>query len=277
MSDTPATAPAWEALVEDGVPRLEVRWGSGSLVAGVTTSALNFGPHTDAPAREVTEAQRRFRAWAADRFEGLVGASQMHGARLFRADGLSIPERGPRSGPYALRLSSYDGFLSRTPGILLTIGVADCVPVILHAPGAGAVALLHAGWRGVAGGILSAGLAAMEREYGVASPDVEAWWGPAIGPCCFAVGEEVVTAIRATAAGPSTEAWARREGGGLRVDLRAALTTQAQAAGVPVAGIASSSACTACDPTYHSYRRARGGGGRMLAFAGRPREAGRPR
>ncbi|MFN2382967.1 MAG: laccase domain-containing protein, partial [Gemmatimonadota bacterium] len=123
---------------------------------------------------------------------------------------------------------------------------------------------------GVAAGILAAGLAALEREYGVAAWTVAAWWGPAIGPCCFAVGEEVVTAIGRTTAGPCG-AWALRDGGGLRVDLRAALTAQAQAVGVPETGILSSTACTACDATFHSYRRARGGGGRMLAYAGRPR------
>jgi hypothetical protein len=111
----------------------------------------------------------------------------------------------------------------------------------------------------------------MAREFGVAAEEIRAWWGPAIGPCCYPVGSEVVEALRATAAGASPEAWLSRDDeGATRVDLRAALTLQATALGVPSSAIASSPLCTACDARLHSYRRERGGGGRMLALAGYP-------
>jgi YfiH family protein len=280
----PATDSGEAAVATDGLPRLEHRGpgtpANGGAVAAVTTRPLNFGRDTESPAREVWAAHRALRRWAWPRFPLLVGATQVHGVRLFRADGLAVREEAP-TGPAALRLSGYDGFLTATPGVLLTVGVADCVPAFLAAPAAGALALLHAGWRGVAGGILERAVAEMAAAYGSGADELVVWWGPAIGPCCYPVGEEVVEAIRATSAGPSTGEWVERRdesgaaghprsGSRWRVDLRAALTRQAVAAGVPAAAVSASRRCTSCDPALHSYRGAGGGGGRMLAIAGRP-------
>jgi YfiH family protein len=235
----------------------------------VTGRELDFGRHTDTPAREVAAAYGALHAWAEDRFDVVVGGSQVHGARLFHADGVRVPEPDGRSGPAAVRVSGYDGFLASRPGVLLTVGVADCVPAFLAATGRPVVALLHAGWRGVAAGIVPRAVEAMARDYGVSAEEIRAWWGPAIGPCCYPVGREVVEALQATAAGTRREAWlSRDDGGGTRVDLRAALTVQAEAIGVGPSAIASSPLCTACDRRLHSYRRERGGGGRMLALAG---------
>lgn len=265
----------WIAVADDSLPRLEPeRAGRGGpdanpMVAAVTTRPLNFGRETDAPAHEVSAAHRALRGWAWPRFRLVVGASQVHGVRLFHADSVAIPEAAA-TGPAVLRLAGYDGFLTGTPGVLLTVGVADCVPAFLQAPGAGALALLHAGWRGVAAGILERAVAAMGTAYGTLPGDLLAWWGPAIGPCCYPVGEEVVEAIRSTSAGPATEGWVERGDGVWRVDLRAALSRQAAAEGIPAIGVRASSRCASCDPLLHSYRAAGGGGGRMLAIAGRP-------
>ena len=146
---------------------------------------------------------------------------------------------------------------------------SESMPAFLAAPSRGAVALLHAGWRGVAAEIVPRAVAALGSELGVEPSEIRAWWGPAIGPCCYPVGEEVVRALAATAAGGDPEAWRLEAGGGrARVDLRRALTLQAVAAGVPRDAVSSSTLCTSCDPRLHSYRRERGGGGRMLALAG---------
>ncbi len=237
-------------------------------VAGVTTAELDFRDGSPGAAR----ARRELGAWAWPGFRLVVGAVQVHGARLFRADRVEVPEADP-AGPATLRLTGYDGFLTSRPGVLLTVGVADCVPGFVAAPEAGAVALLHAGWRGAAAGIVERAAQELADAYGAAPERLVVWWGPAIGPCCYPVGEEVVEAIRATTAGPATDGWVVREKGGApRVDLRAALTRQAAAVGVPAAAVSASPRCTSCGPGFHSYRRAKGGGGRMLAVAGRPLE-----
>lgn len=261
-----------EEVVGGRLPHLALRWPAGPLVAGVTTRALNFGRHTTAPAHAVAAAHAALRAWSTDRFAGLVGGVQVHGARLFRADGVAVPEPEGGCGPFSIRVAGTDGFVVARPGLLLTIGVADCVPVFLYAPEAGAVALVHAGWRGVAAEIVPRALAILSAAYGVEPGDCGAYWGPAIGPECYPVGEEVVEAIRATSAGPRTDGWLIA---GPRVNLRAALTRQARAAGMDPVAITASTRCTVCDSgLFHSYRRERGGGGRMVAFAGLPDQGG---
>ncbi|HUP01253.1 MAG TPA: polyphenol oxidase family protein [Gemmatimonadota bacterium] len=253
------------------MPRLALEWPDSDLVAGTTTRRLNFGRHTGDAAHLVSAAHHALREWVAGRFDGVVGGEQVHGTRLFRADGIAVPESHPRSGPFFLKVAGTDGFLTATPGVLLTVGVADCVPAFLYAREPGAVALLHAGWRGVAASILSTALDALESAYGVRPSDCLAYWGPAIGGCCYPVGEEVVEAIHATSAGSRTERWLTGEAGRWRVDLRGALTAQAESCGVPVGATTASTLCTSCqEDVFHSYRRARGAGGRMLAYAGRP-------
>jgi YfiH family protein len=265
---------AGERFHGGSLPRLEATFAEG-LTAAVTGRELDFGRHTETPAREVAAAYMALHAWAADRFDLVVGGSQVHAARLFRADEVRVPEPGGRSGPATVRVAGYDGFLASRPGVLLSVGIADCVPAFLAVPERTVVALLHAGWRGVAAGIVPRAVEAMAREYGVVAAEIRAWWGPAIGPCCYPVGSEVVDALAATAAGTRPEAWLTADdGGGRRVDLRAALTLQATALGVPSAAIASSPLCTACDDRLHSYRRERSGGGRMLAVAGYAAPAG---
>lgn len=259
---------AGERFVSGTLPRLEADVVPG-LIAAVTARPLDFGRHTATPAGAVEDAHRTLRAWAAEAgFSLVVGGSQVHGARLFQADGIRVPEVGARVAPAIVRVADYDGFLTSRRGILLSVGVADCVPAFLVAPERGAVALLHAGWRGVAAEIVPRAVAALEAELGVDPDGIRAWWGPAIGPCCYPVGAEVVEAIAATAAGARPESWGRREDGSWRVDLRAALTAQAAAAGVPASAIASAPYCTSCDDRFHSYRREEGGGGRMVAVAG---------
>jgi len=259
---------ARERFVGGDLPRLEVDFAAG-LTAAVTARPLDFGRHTETPAREVAGAHRALRAWAADRFDLVVGGSQVHGARLFHADGVRVPEPGGRRAPGMVRVASYDGFLTSRRGVLLSVGIADCVPAFLAAPERGAVALLHAGWRGVASEIVPRAVEALKRDLGVAAGEIRAWWGPAIGPCCYPVGGEVVEALGATEAGERSRVWLQEDGeGSARVDLRAALTVQAEAAGVPPEAISSSPLCTSCDERLHSYRRERGGGGRMLAVAG---------
>lgn len=248
----------------EGFPHLGVAWPGHALRAGITTRAAS-------PARggDRDPALESLRGWATGRFDGLMGSAQVHGVRICDADAVAVPETVPRAGPYLLHLTGYDGFLSRRPGTLLTVGVADCVPALLYAPGTAAVVLLHAGWRGVAAGILPAALDRLEAA-GVRPRAVLAWWGPAVGRCCYPVGEEVVEAIRATEAGRATEAWLERTPDGARVDLREALSRQAQARGVPRASITVSPHCTSCSGGLFFSHRREPSGGRMLAFAGMP-------
>ncbi len=240
------------------LPRLELRWDGYPLIAGVTTRELNFRRGTTS----AESAQNALEAWAWPKFHSVMMTSQVHGAELFRADD---------AAPGSVRVEARDGLLVSTTGVLLTVSIADCVPALVYAPSVGAIALVHAGWRGIASGILVAAVAALGDEYGALPADCMAYWGPAIGPCCYPVGEEVVEAIRATGVGPDTDGWLA---GGLddsRVDLRAALTCQAVSVGLSRASIVSYPGCTCCHPErFHSHRRDSKDSGRMIFFAGLP-------
>ncbi|MDX1622471.1 MAG: polyphenol oxidase family protein [Gemmatimonadota bacterium] len=265
-----AAAPARERGIAEPLARIEARWEGEPVVAGITTGPHDFRAGAGGVAGGSAGSRRRLRDWAEGRFRILVGSVQVHGSRIFRADGVAVPGARAEDAPAILRLAGYDGFAVGELGTLLTVGVADCVPAALWAPDAGAAAILHAGWRGVAGEILPRAVETLEEEYGADPARLLAWWGPSIGVDCYPVGEEVVAAIGETAAGAEEGRWVRTgPDASLRVDLSAALTLQAVAAGVREERVTVSPLCTACEEgLLHSYRRDAGAAGRMLAFVG---------
>jgi YfiH family protein len=148
-----------------------------------------------------------------------------------------------------------DGHITAAAGLLLTVSVADCVPIFILDGETRNVALLHAGWRGAAAGILESGLAMMTGS-GRGPADLHVHLGPAICGECYEVGPEVHAAL------------------GLRtpeqpapVDLRAVLARRAVGQGVRPDRVSRSSFCTRCDATsFFSHRN--GSVGRQIAFIG---------
>ena len=153
------------------------------------------------------------------------------------------------------------------PTVALAVQAADCVPVLMADRRSGAVAAVHAGWRGTAAGAAPAAVAALAREFGTRPGDLVAAQGPSIGPCCYVVGDELVEAFRASGFGREVDRWfARDETGALRLDLWAANRDQLAACGVPAAAIHGSGLCTANHPEWFaSYRRDGPGTGRIAA------------
>jgi YfiH family protein len=143
-----------------------------------------------------------------------------------------------------------DGHAVAAPGIAAMVLVADCVPVVLASRGA--VAALHAGWRGLAAGVLEEGVRAL-ADVGGQGP-VRAVVGPCAGACCYGVGEEVHTALGR----PVPD-------GDRRIDLRAIARERLLAAGV--AHVDDLPACTICDERYFSHRREADRAGRQAALA----------
>ena len=158
-----------------------------------------------------------------------------------------------------------DGLVSATPGILVGVVTADCVPVLLIDPRRRAVAAVHAGWRGAAAGVLETAVGYLAETYDCLPADLEAAIGPAIGGCCYEVGPEVADAFRARSGDLTAAAW-RHGVGRPHLDLRRVAQLLLLAAGVPEVAILGP--CTACDRTYHSYRRDGATAGRQLSFVG---------
>ena len=156
-----------------------------------------------------------------------------------------------------------DGHLTRRPGLLLTVTLADCVPVFIADPVQRAVALLHAGWRGTAAGVLEQGLDAMGHAFGSVPGDLLVHLGPAICGQCYEVGPEVFEALGEAV--PSRPA---------PIDLRAVIRRRAVAAGIGADQLTVNAECTLCgDGRYFSHRR--GDTGRHRGFIGILPESGR--
>jgi YfiH family protein len=217
------------------------------LPAGVhgwtTTRATgSFGLGSREPAEDVfgrwSALQADLRAMGADR---LACAHQVHGA---------VVEAHRDGWRGWLRGHGVDGHVTTVPGTALAVTVADCTPVFVAHP-AGAVAALHAGWRGTAGHILSVGLGLL-GDLGYPASECVVHLGPAICGPCYEVGPEVLEAVTGRPA----------QGKGY-LDVRAVLAEQARRLGVP--NVTISSACTRChNDRFYSHRA--GDPGRQLGL-----------
>lgn len=148
-----------------------------------------------------------------------------------------------------------DGLTTNTLNQLIAVSTADCVPILLFDPVKKAAAALHAGWRGSILNISGKGVRNLVLNYGSDPKDVVAGIGPSIGPCCFEVGLDVVSAAEEkTSYG---ERVLQKKGNGKwRLDLVKLNSLQLMDAGIPPDQIQAAGLCTACLPNlFTSFRR----------------------
>lgn len=152
-------------------------------------------------------------------------------------------------------LGDGDALLENTPGYLVAVKTADCLPILLMDEEHRAVAAVHAGWRGTVQRIVRHAISRMLDEFGTEPTHVHAAIGPGIGKCCYEVGPEVAAEFGET--------------GKCHIDLQEANRRQLIEAGVPSLQIYSAGLCTKCGAAdFHSYRRDREHSGRMLSAIG---------
>jgi polyphenol oxidase len=253
------TATLTEAEVAGEPPRLELaRWRDElGLVAGITgrgSEGFDLGLWSEAPVGEVMRRWRLLRT-AVPGFSTVVLGNQAHGTE--------VQTVGPSGG--WLQVEGVDGWVTTSPGVLLTVTVADCIPVYLAIPGRG-IALLHAGWRGTAGGILARGVSALTTAARATSSQIVMHCGVGICGQCYEVGSEVMAGCGKPAQGP----------GPWHLDLGEVLADQASALGVGT--VTRSSHCSAHErATFYSHRASRGADGRMVAYLGIPEGGTRER
>jgi len=180
-------------------------------------------------------------------FSNVAHARQVHGARVIRHD------TAPRG---VLVADSADGHVTSAPDLLLAVSVADCVPISLVHPNTKSIALLHAGWRGIAAGILERGIESMRLQSGRFVAELFCHLGPAICGKCYEVGPEVHEALRQPPQARNAP-----------VDLRAVIARQLRGLNVPAAQISMSQWCTRCDSDRFFSHRA-GAPERQMALLG---------
>jgi YfiH family protein len=252
------SSPIRETPVPGQVPRFEIpgwqeRYG---VVAGITGRGsgpgrgFDLGLWSDAPIGEVMSRWRAFRRGLPE-FTAVALGNQVHGVEVMILD----------VGRGWIQVEGIDGWITTAPGILLTVTLADCVPVYLVVPGRG-VALLHAGWRGTAGGIIGRGVEQLRGSTGCSASDIVMHCGVGICGPCYEVGSEVMQGCGAPADGQ----------GPWHLDLRERLRDQAR--GLGLNQVTTSGWCSAHDRvSFYSHRASRGTDGRMVAYIGVPAAA----
>jgi YfiH family protein len=153
-------------------------------------------------------------------------------------------DRGRGSRRLGDRLPATDALITTEPGITLVVFGADCGLVLLRAPGGQGIGVVHAGWRGLAAGVIPTAVAALGEATGSPPSQLYAGVAPAIGVCCYEVGPEVQEALALTPGGLQ-QAFSERSGN-LHLDIGQACVLQLAAAGVRKSGIATSGLCTSC-------------------------------
>lgn len=270
--------PAWASLpwLQHG---FSTRSGGVSTIYGHPDD-LNLGWTKEDSPLNVEENRRRlidavsFNNPFASR---LVTLRQIHSNLSLVLPDLTLPAPSSPGQP----LCEGDGLLTDTPGLLLGIQTADCVPVLVVDLRRRAVAAFHAGWRGTVTAILERGLASLHERFGSNPEDLSATIGPAIGPCCYTVGEEVHSRFHAAFPYASELFQAEADKPTWRLNLWEANRRQLLGAGLRAEDITVLAHCTACSaatkpiqqsdsrpPSFFSYRAEGGFTGRMMSVVG---------
>jgi YfiH family protein len=222
-----------------------------SRLGGVSDApydTLNIGRSTEDRPEHVAENRRRLLVAAGLDPERVATAGQVHGATVTHAV-------EPRLHPEC------DALATTQPGLALAVTGADCLPILLAAPGG--VAVAHCGWRGAEARIPAAAVRALAELAGCAASAIEAHLGPCIRACCYTVGSDVFARFPVQ--------FHTEHPDGIHLDLAAAARADLVAAGIRPDAVHDVDQCTACSPhRYFSHRRDRGLTGRQWGVAAMP-------
>ena len=213
--------------------------------------SMNLALHVGDDAAAVVENRRRFLGMLGLDFDRLTTPEQIHGDNIVRV-GEAVAGRGRLS--YADAIAATDALMTDVPGVPLMLCFADCTPILLFDPVHRAAAIAHGGWKGTVCSIAAKTVRAMVGEFGTHPEDCLAAIGPAIGPCCYEVGDDV--------AGKFHEAFPQfadeivsEHNGVIHLDLWKTNRLQLEEAGLLPEHIDTSGVCTACHArTFFSYR-----------------------
>jgi YfiH family protein len=254
-------APAWppllvaEDLLEAGVVAAFTGRAGGTSEGPWAT--LNLGLRVGDDLRRVLANRRRVATVL-----GLAGrpwalARQVHSATILRVDAGRLGQGPPEARP---PLGEGDGLVTTDPTVVLAVLTADCAPVLLADPAAGVVGAVHAGWRGLAAGVVEAGVAAL-AELGADPAGSVGLVGPAVGGCCYEVGPEVRDAV----GGRLPDALAATRGGRPALDPAAGAAQALRRAGVGQVRVAGECSFD-LEERFFSHRRDHGRSGRQAGI-----------
>lgn len=227
-----------------------------------TFGSLNIGLHVgDREEHVLTNRQRLSDALGIDSSRW-VAAQQVHGGNVVI---VGQRERGRGSRSHETAMPAVDGLVTGEAGVWLTGYYADCVPLAFWDIQERAVGIAHSGWRGTLADVGSVVVREMVESLGCHLRDIHVLIGPAIGVCCYAVGEDLASVFSKRFGEKCLSP--RRDH--IYLDLRSANKRLLVDAGVPPDQIYVSNLCTAClCEAFYSYRRDESPTGRMVAIVG---------
>jgi polyphenol oxidase len=252
--------PFYTCAALEGVAGL--RHGFSTRIGGVSSlprGSLNLGNVAHDTAENIAENRRRFGVALGLGAAPWATLAQIHSDEICFIREDSAPAKA---------LPCADAIATRQNCVAIGVQVADCFPIILADPRGGAIAAVHAGWRGTLRRIAAKTVAALAREFTADPANVVAAVGPGIRSCCFEVGAEVAEQFEIEY--PGARLTRPHAAGKYLLDLGRALAIQLGEIGLRPENIFDSGACTACNAAeFFSYRRDGQHTGRMMALIAR--------
>lgn len=251
---TPSTPASIPILTPWDAPQLVHGFlGRVGGVSGGPCASLNLAYWVGDDPANVDENWRRLREVIGN--DPIARCHQVHGktVRIVTRENIADKPEG-------------DGMVTATPGIILAVASADCVPILMMDANCKIVGAIHAGWRGVIAGIAEEGVRVME-SLGAKPREIRVALGPSIGQCCFEVDEDLAHRFAREVEGAEHHARAGRPGKS-HLDLRGIIADQLMRAGLPRESISDIGPCTKCANDRFFSRRADASSGLQLSFIG---------
>ena len=224
---------------------------------------LNLSFNVGDPPGNVHKNRERLMEAVGIPLNSVTTAKQIHGDRI---KVVSKALRGKGSADFDGAIDGTDAMVTNVPNTCLMVLLADCVPLLLYDPSKEVIGIVHAGWKGTLRFIAQATIRTLQRRFGSSTGDILVGIGPSVGPCCYQVGEEVVSQVE-QAFGTTKHIVGNRSADGKGyLDLWEANLRQVLDAGVPGENIEIARTCTRHHPdVFFSYRHEKGKTGRFGA------------
>ncbi|NLJ86641.1 MAG: peptidoglycan editing factor PgeF [Firmicutes bacterium] len=272
IRDLPTDVLTYRGIDGVGFFELDAALSAPNLVCAFSTrvggvsqgpfASLNLGMHVGDDSQTVLINRQRLSHALGISLDEWVTAEQVHGGAVAV---VTDSHRGRGAFSKELAVPGVDGLVTNTPGTWLVCFYADCVPMVFWDIAKGVVGIAHAGWRGALTNIGGAVVRAMQERFGSPVGEIRALIGPAIGPCCYEVGEDVGEKFRSLFGNDVLT----QRGGRMHLHLPKANYQYLLDGGLLARNIYISRLCTACNrDMFYSYRRDKGPTGRMAAVVG---------
>jgi polyphenol oxidase len=221
--------------------------------------SLNLSFRVGDEEQSVITNRSRFYAAVGVEAEAVAQAQLVHGTHI-----AMVTSQSPCGVQH--KFAETDGLVTNVPNRALFIPVADCAAVAFFDPKQRVIAMVHAGWKGVIGGIVQKMISTMKEAYGSNPSDILVSVSPSIGPCCYKVREDLVVVFTTAFPTYAHSFFLWQAGGTIHLDMWAAIRWQLHESGIQDEHIEISSICTACHTDlFYSHRAEKGKTGR---FAG---------